>query len=94
MIRHHSDTVAGRASWTPLDAQLPHVSWLAAADFAIQQDSREMVRVAAADELAPFRLTEAEITDLVAFLHALTGDTALERPLGRPDTVPSGLPVD
>ena len=35
-----------------------------------------------------------DIADLVAFLHALTGETADTRPLGRPDIVPSGLPVD
>jgi cytochrome c peroxidase len=39
-------------------------------------------------------LTESEIADLVAFLEALTGDTAADRPLGVPDSVPSGLPVD
>jgi cytochrome c peroxidase len=39
-------------------------------------------------------LSAQDISDLVAFLNALTGDTALTRPMGRPDTVPSGLPVD
>ena len=39
-------------------------------------------------------ITDAELADIEAFLHALTGETAWERPLGRPDSVPSGLSVD
>jgi cytochrome c peroxidase len=39
-------------------------------------------------------LSAAEIADLVAFLQALTGETVDQRPLGRPNRVPSGLPVD
>ncbi len=90
MIRHH----AGQDIWTPDMAQLPDVPWLAKADFTIRADTREMARVTAARELQPFAVTDAEIADLVAFLHALTGKTAKTRPLGRPNTVPSGLPVD
>ncbi len=90
MIRHH----AGQDIWTPEMAQLPEVPWLAAGDFAIRADTREMARLAAARELAPFTVSDADIADLTAFLHALTGETAETRPLGRPETVPSGLPVD
>ncbi|MEJ6398564.1 cytochrome c peroxidase [Yoonia sp. 208BN28-4] len=90
MIRHH----AGQDHWTPAMAALPSVPWLAAGDFAIRADTLEMTRQAAVRDLAPFAVTDAEIADLVAFLNALTGDSADTRPLGRPDTVPSGLPVD
>ena len=94
MIRHHADPVAARANWTTADADLPAVPWLAQVDFAIRADTREMARQAAALELRPISLSEADINDLVAFLHTLTGETADQRPLGRPETVPSGLPVD
>ena len=90
MIRHHM----GTAEWRPETANLPDVPWLAAGDFAIREDIREMARQAAVRDLAPFHLEDHEIKDLVAFLHALTGETALTRPLGRPETVPSALPVD
>ena len=94
MIRHHSDPTGSRAAWTPQDVALPYAPWLAAVDFAIRSDTREMARQQQAIDLRPIKLTEAEIADLVAFLNALTGETALTRPMGRPASVPSGLPVD
>ena len=94
MIRHHSDPRTSRARWTPDMAKLPSAPWLAAVDFAIQQDKAEMARQAAKLDIHPASLSQNDITDLVAFLHALTGETADARPLGRPDSVPSGLPVD
>ncbi len=50
--------------------------------------------IAAANELQPRTLSDAEIADLVAFLRALTDPAS--RNLGHliPDRVPSGLPVD
>jgi len=75
-------------------AQLPDIPNIAAVDLAIQQDAREMARQAAVLDILPVALSDGEISDIEAFLHALTGETALDRPLGRPDQVPSGLPVD
>lgn len=94
MIRHHLDPVASRDAWREHTAALPDVPWLAAADFAIAQDRLEMARQARALDIAPLSLTDTEVADLVAFLHALTGMGADKRPLGRPTAVPSGLPVD
>ncbi len=94
MIRHHADPDASRAAWTPDMAALPDAPWFEGVDFAIQQDVREMARQAAVLDITPVALSTSEIVDIEAFLHALTGETALERPLGRPDAVPSGLPVD
>ncbi|WP_191090120.1 cytochrome-c peroxidase [Histidinibacterium aquaticum] len=94
MIRHHSDPETGRDRWRPEMAKLPEVPWLAAGDFAIREDRFEMARQARAVELRGLALSATEISDLVAFLEALTGETAQDRPLGVPDRVPSGLPVD
>ena len=94
MIRHHADPARARDAWRPEMANLPEAPWLATTDFAIRSDTREMARQRVAIDLQPMRLSNDDITDLVAFLHALTGETALDRPLGRPDAVPSGLPVD
>ena len=83
-----------RAKWTLADAALPLAPWLANTDAAILADHREMARLAAATEIRLGALSDEDMDDLVAFLHALTGETALQRPLGRPEAVPSGLPVD
>ena len=94
MIRQHLDPAAARASWTTEMADLPEAPWLASVDFVIQEDSREMARQAARIDVDLPALDNGQIADLVAFLHALTGETAVLRPLGRPNAVPSGLPVD
>lgn len=94
MVRHHLSPAEARARWTRDMAKLPDVPWLQSIDFVIQQDSREMARQAAKVDIAPMTLSKNEINDLVAFLEALTGETALTRPMGRPKAVPSGLPVD
>ena len=94
IIRHHADPAAARAAWTPDMAALPAAPRIEAVDFAIQQDSREMARQEAALDITPVALSSTQISDIVEFLHALTGATADTRPLGRPDRVPSGLPVD
>lgn len=94
IIRHHADPAGSAANWTPDMANLPDVPWLAAVDFAIREDTAEMARQAAVNDLQPMTFSDRDIADLVAFLNALTGKTALVRPMGRPDAVPSGLPVD
>jgi cytochrome c peroxidase len=94
MVRHMADPVTMRADWTPTRAALPEVPWLQQIDFVIQSDRLEMERHAATLDVRPVSLTEAQVDDLVAFLESLTGVSAMERPLGRPDRVPSGLPVD
>ncbi|MEO0676096.1 MAG: cytochrome c peroxidase [Pseudomonadota bacterium] len=94
ILEHHRDPLAARAAWTRDLASLPDAEWLEAIDFVIQSDVREMARQTAKLDLPGIDITDAELDDLEAFLHALTGETALERPLGRPETVPSGLQVD
>jgi cytochrome c peroxidase len=94
MIRHHLDPVGARAAWTTDMAALPVAPWMEGVDFAIQQDRREMARQQAFLDIIPVTMNATQVSDIEAFLHALTGNTAEERPLGRPATVPSGLPVD
>ena len=48
----------------------------------------------AAVDIEPLDLSDDEVRQLVAFLHALTGEESVKGRLGRPDEVPSGLPVD
>lgn len=94
IVRHHLNPLGGLDSWERSKARLPDVPWLEAIDFVVQSDSREIARQRAAVDITPIDLADEEVDAIVAFLHALTGKTAETRPLGRPDTVPSGLPVD
>ena len=94
IIRHHLSPDTARAGWRREMAALPAVPSLAATDFVVWSDAREMARQGAANDLTPVALTEAEIDALVAFLHSLTGDTARTGRSGIPAAVPSGLPVD
>jgi cytochrome c peroxidase len=94
IVRHHLDPAGSRAAWRGAEAALPDAPWLIATDHAIRADRSEMARQAAVLDIAPVSLEEGQIAALLAFLEALTGDTALNRPLGRPDTVPSWLTVD
>ncbi len=94
MIRHMADPQATARAWRPEMAHLPDVPWLAEGDFAIREDAREMQRQMGALDLERIVLSDGDVADIEAFLHALTGESARDRPLGRPDRVPSGLPVD
>lgn len=94
MVRHHLNPRQSLASWAPDMAGLPKVAWLQNADFAIRDDRFEMERQLAALDITPVDMSDRQVTDIVAFLHALTGETAKTLTLGVPDVVPSGLPVD
>ncbi len=95
MLRHHLDPAAGFANWQPAMAALPEVPWLASADFLPLDDARERTRLAARADITPVSLSDTEITQLIAFLHALTGTESIKGRLGiPPDSVPpSGLEV-
>ncbi len=96
IIRHHLDPAASHATWRPQDANLPSVPWLKAADFVIQQDRLEMARQAKHLDITPVPLSDEEVDDLVAFLHALTGTKSVnEPPFGVPASAsPHGASVD
>ena len=96
MVRHHAAPAQTRSTWTQDMAKLPEIPWLQAVDFVIQQDRLETARHAAVVDITPVDLSDMEVSDLVAFLHSLTGDAAAQGTFefGVPETVPSGLPVD
>jgi cytochrome c peroxidase len=94
IVAHHLDPKGSLSRWTPENAALPVIDWLAETDFIIRADPREMARQSAVLDITPMALPAGDVADLVAFLGALTGQAALDRPQGKPDKVPSGLPVD
>ncbi|MEO1550715.1 MAG: cytochrome c peroxidase [Pseudomonadota bacterium] len=94
IIRHHLDPQGALAAWGPGEVTLPDAPWIEAIDFVSLQDKRERARLAAKIDITPRTLSDAQVSDLVAFLGALEGADSTQGRLGRPDAVPSGLPVD
>ena len=53
-----------------------------------------MERLKSRIDIEPIDLTDEEVYEIVSFMHALTGTKSIWGKLGRPEKVPSGLPVD
>lgn len=95
MIRHHLSPLDGLAAWPRTEPMLPPVpDRVAAIDFIAHQDRFEMARIAAQVDIRLKPLSDGQIADIITFLHTLTGGDSVKGRLGRPDAVPSGLPVD
>lgn len=94
IIRHHLDPQAAFDAWQPDDVKLPASETLEDVDFIILQDQRERQRVRGRVDISPVALDEQEVQALIAFIQSLTGKRSVKGRLGRPDAVPSGLPVD
>ena len=94
MIKHHLDPIASQAGWKTDQVNLPAASWLQATDFIVREDKLEMARQANHIDINLPPLDDTEISAIVAFLHALTGDQASAVDFEIPESVPSGLPVD
>jgi len=62
-------------------------------DFEVMDDPAQVTAIAAAVKAPSVTLTQGEIAAIVAFLHTLTDQVAIDGRLGVPDVVPSGLPV-
>lgn len=94
IVRHHQNPLEELDRWTTDMARLPSAPWLEQTDFVVRVDARESARHRRAVDILPVTLTDDEVTEIIAFLSNLTGESASKRPMGRPATVPSGLPVD
>lgn len=92
VVRHHLDPVAALRAYDRGQAVLHEMPW--AEDWTILDTPEEVERIAAANELAPVALSDAQVAEILAFLEALTDRAAAEGRLGVPERVPSGLPVD
>ena len=94
VIRQHSDPLKYLDQWRPEMANLPAADWLASTDFQFQQNKIQIARLRRALDIAPVSLSDQDVSDLVAFMSALTGETSPKGRLGVPDRVPSGLTID
>ena len=94
IIRHHLNPSISLKNWQRDMANLPNVPWLETIDFLVWDDQIEMKRYEEKVDIEPITLSEEEIENLVAFMHALSGRSAKKLRFGIPNQVPSGLTVD
>jgi cytochrome c peroxidase len=89
-VRHHLDAAGSLRAYDP--TQLPEYFRDGLhTDPAVHDDILQTLDPRMAE---PPVLTEAQIADLLAFLHALTSPAAVDLSHLVPDSVPSGLPVE
>lgn len=92
VVRHHLDPLAGLTGYDAGQAVLSGGRFKGDVPDPSAEDDRD--RIAAAIELDPNPLSDAEIVALLAFLDTLSDPQSLHGRLGVPQSVPSGLPVD
>ena len=90
MVRHHLDATGSLADYDTAQAVMPSRPDLDAVDFVIMKDAVSVAGIAAASELAPVRLSESELRDLIEFLNALTDTASLDLRGDVPASLPSG----
>ena len=94
IIRHHLHPRQAFDNWNSANVDLPKAPWLADIDFIAFADRYERRRLRTRVDIQPQNLSDEEIGDLVAFLHALTGSRSRSGRWQKPEHVPSGLKVD
>ena len=93
VVRHHLDPINSLYNYDQTQVVMPSRGDLDEQDFVVMDTLARVDAIAAANELAPVRLHEKQIADLIEFLHALTDPAALDLRNDMPASVPSGLPL-
>ena len=94
IIHHHLDPINSLENWDSSQVILPKAKWLENIDFVVLKDRLERERLKSRLDIKPIELSENEVSELVSFMHSLTGTNSIWGKLGKPKQVPSGLPVD
>ena len=94
IIRHHLDPLKSLENWDPKQVILADAPWLSEIDFVVLEDRFERERLKSHLDITPISITENEIAQIISFLEGLTGENSIHGELGKPDRVPSGLPID
>ncbi len=93
IVRHHLDPVRSLEGYDPTQRVLPSRPDLDALDLVAFHNPATTSAIASRIELEPVDLTEAELSDLIEFLRALTDPSAQDLRAHVPPRVPSGLPL-
>ena len=94
IIKHHLNPKEMLNNWSPEKAKLTPAKWLEAIDFVVFKDKRERKRLLSRIDINEVELEEKEIDYIIEFLVSLTDKSGNNRPIGKPDNVPSGITVD
>ncbi|MEN8176149.1 MAG: cytochrome c peroxidase [Pseudomonadota bacterium] len=98
VVLHHLDPEASLWAYHHEDycrekPVLPSREDLDALDCVVMDDEDRVEDIAEANELDPVSLTDAEVDDLIAFLHALTDKSTIDLRRDVPKSLPSDLPL-
>lgn len=93
VVRHHLAPRESLMAFDPSTVPLPALAGYGAVTPQMPSPE-ELERIKAAITLDIPPLSEAEVSDIISFLHALTDPSSIGGKLGAPASVPSGLPVD
>lgn len=91
VVRHHLDPIDSFNSYDTSQLVLPPNPNPQINDFAEFNNANQRALRIAANELDPVELTDAEVAQLIDFLHALTDPASLDLRHWMPKSVPSGL---
>ncbi len=93
VVRHHLDPATSLRRYDPSQRVLPSRPDLDALDLIAFHNPATTAAIADRIELEPIPLSDEEVADIISFLHALTGPSALDLRGAVPARVPSGLPL-
>lgn len=91
VVRHHLNAKTSLRNYDRSEAILTPRDDLDAKDFVVIDDDARLDAIADASEIRKVRLRKREVSDLIAFLRALTDPAATDLRLDVPVRVPSGL---
>ena len=77
IISHHLDPVGSLENWDSAQVVLPKAKWLEDIDFVVLEDRLERERLKSYLDIEPIDLSEDEVSELMAFMHALTGKESI-----------------
>jgi cytochrome c peroxidase len=93
MVRHHLNPIEALNNYDISQALLASRADLDKIDIIAHQDKKRRQAIIDAIEIKPIKLTDQEIYDLIAFLHALTDVNCIDLRKTAVNRVPSGLAV-
>ena len=93
MLSHHFDAIGSLYGYDASQLVLPARADLDAMDYLAMSDPSVVASIARSNELAPIRLKQREVKQLIDFLHALTDPAMLDMRGDVPKSLPSGMPL-